>query len=139
MLSFPMTDYHSLCTNTNSKSKLCDVGLGTPASQHLTSEIYGKPLMSTSNLPYSSPKRSILCENGTELQSMQRPATRVTLNSHHIYAEPNASVLQSYAQPRCLITNIAPPSENCLLDTSEVKGLPQNDTFRALLTSNAHI
>jgi len=57
--------------------------------------------------------------------------------------EPNAS-LQTYAQPRCLLTNlnnVAVPSvgEACLLDASDGNPLPPGEIYRALITSNAHI
>lgn len=137
MLSFPMTDYHSLCTNTTSLGgKLCEVASslnGISGPNHQQQYVAGEAIYG----PYSSPKRSMLCENGNELQSaMSRPATRVTVNSHHIYAEPNGT-LQAYAQPRCML---APSSaDGCLLETSEGTGLPSAETFRALITSNAHI
>ena len=154
MLSFPMTDYHSLCANTNSKSKLCEVGLTTSnqsTNQQLNIDetIYGKPFkMASSPLSYTSPlKRSVLSEeNGVPNDVHQHMlSTRVTVNSQHIYAEPNAhhtsiqsSSSQSYGQPRlALLANV--PVENCLIDKSESNVLPLNDTYRALITSNAHI
>lgn len=150
MLSFPMTDYHSLCGgNTNSKSKLCEVGMSTPnvnaqIGQHLVNEpIYGKAMINTGTLAYASPKRTMFVDNGEMHQHLQRPSTRVTVNSHHIYAEPNPSI-QSYGQQqqqqqRCMVSNIATSGETCLLDTADGANLASTDTFRALLVSNAHI
>lgn len=106
--------------------------------------LYGKTMLSSCQTMggYASPKRTLLCgeNNGNGAQGggggdqqmvMGRPSTRVTVNSHHIYAEPNPNglMMQTYATPRCLLTTVAPGGggggggggdKSCqLLDTSD--------------------
>lgn len=146
--AFPMSDYHSLCTaNVGNGNKLVEAiglnGIGRDhhaqmAHQAASEALYGKTTLmsSASTMPYASPKRTIHCESGQGEQMMGglgRPSTRVTVNSHHIYAEPNPGNLQLvhqqqqslYAQPRCLLTTTSGGSgESCqhLIDTSDMSG-----------------
>lgn len=145
--AFPMTDYHSLCTgNVGNSSKLVEaIGLngigrehhGQHAHQAASEALYGKTTLmsSASTMPYASPKRTLHgCESNADQMGvgLGRPSTRVTVNSHHIYAEPNPGNLQLvhqqqqqslYAQPRCLLTTASAGSgESCqhLIDTSDM-------------------
>lgn len=138
MMSFPMTDYHTLCQNTNSKSKLCEGNhVSTGQLRNPSEGIYSKSMISTSAILYSSPKRTVVCNaDGEVQQQIIRPGR---INSHHIYAEPNAS-LQPYTQSRCMVTNIPAPENDSLVDITNNNTMPpSNETFCALLNSNTHL
>lgn len=153
MISYPMVDYHTLCQTPKNKIQdgvnplSVNIGTGGGVASGVTCPngngldgIYAKSIITNAGIMYSPNKRTVICENVDPEQALRhgqliRPTTHVTVNSHHIYAEPNPS-MQPYNQQRCIVADVTGNNEDSLVTMNGVHG---NDKFCALVNTNTHL
>lgn len=141
MITFPMSDYHSLCTqSTNTSKGKCDGSHSTPPSHRVATQdsLYSKSILPPTSALLCTTSHVSCAENDlVECGPQHSSRPRVTVNSH-IYAEPNPS-MQTYAQPRCLLANLPCSEDSSLMTITNVTSVPSNDKFCALINSNTHL